>query len=72
LLAAPFTELFAQGMGDLVMEACQPTLMAGASYEERLTLFPRAAGTVTLDLTATSLSFAQQEILWTLMVPAPT
>jgi hypothetical protein len=70
LLEAPFTELFAQGVGDLVMEAAQPTLMAGASYQERLTLLPRAAGTMTLDLTATSISDAQQEILWTLMVPA--
>ena len=49
------------------MEACLPTLMAGASYSNRMTLLPRSAGTVTLDISATSTSIAQQEILWSLV-----
>ncbi len=65
LLGAPFTDLFANGVGEMLLEACMPTLMAGASYSNRLTLLPRSGGTVTLDLTATST--AQPEILWTLM-----
>ena len=67
LLGAPFTDLFAKGVGELLMEACLPTLMAGASYSNRMTLLPRSAGTVTLDISATSTSIAQQEILWTLV-----
>jgi PAS domain-containing protein len=64
---APFTDLFAQDVGESLMEACLPTLMAGASYSARLSLLPRAAGTVTLDLSATSISSNEQEILWTLV-----
>ena len=67
LLGAPFTDLFAKGVGELLMEACLPTLMAGASYSNRMTLLPRSAGTVTLDISATSTSIAQQEILWSLV-----
>jgi PAS domain-containing protein len=67
---APFADLFAPGVGASVMEDCLPTLMAGASHTQRLGLLPRSGGRVTLDLTATSLSFADQEILWTLMEPA--
>jgi PAS domain-containing protein len=64
---APFTDLFAQGVGELLMENCQPALMSGVRYTDRLTLLPRRADSVTLDLTATSTSFVDQEILWTLM-----
>jgi PAS domain-containing protein len=67
---APFADLFAQGVGESLMEDCLPMLMAGASYSQRLSLLPRSASSVTLDLTASSMSFAQQEILWTLMLPA--
>lgn len=67
---APFSSLFPQGVGELLLESCMPTLMAGASYTERLSLAPRSTGTVTLDVSATSLSFENQEILWTLMVPS--
>jgi nitrogen-specific signal transduction histidine kinase len=66
---APFANLFAPGVGDLLMESCLPALMAGASYTERLTLLPRSADSVTLELSATILCFEKQEILWTLMVP---
>jgi PAS domain-containing protein len=67
---APFANLFNQGVGELVIENCLPTLMAGASYTDRLDLLQKGAGSVTLDLTATSTSFEQQEILWTLMATA--
>jgi hypothetical protein len=43
--------------------------MSGSSYNERLNLLHRSTGTLTLDVSATSLSFEIQEILWTLMVP---
>jgi len=66
---APFSDLFAQGVCEAVMEACLPTLMAGASYSEQLTLLARGSEIVTLDVSATSLSSTNQEILWTLMVP---
>jgi nitrogen-specific signal transduction histidine kinase len=66
---APFFNLFAQGVGELLMESCMPALMAGASYTERLTLLSRNAGTVTLDVSASNLSFENEEILWTLMAP---
>jgi PAS domain-containing protein len=69
LLNAPFTDLFAQGVGELLLDSCLPKLMAGASYSERLTLLPGSAATLTLDVSASSTSFAQEEILWTLMVP---
>ena len=69
LLNAPFTDLFAPGVGELVLENCLPTLMAGASYRERLSLLPRGAGTITLEVSATGIDLAQEEILWTLMVP---
>jgi PAS domain-containing protein len=72
LLDVPFVDLFAMGVGEEVMETCEPTLMAGASFTDRLTLLSRSTGTVTLDVTATSTSMAQQEILWTLMEPAAT
>lgn len=67
LEGAAFADLFVQGVGTLLMESCQPALMAGASYTKRLPLLTRAAGSVTLDLSATITSFAKQEILWTLM-----
>jgi PAS domain-containing protein len=66
----PFADLFNQGVGERVMENCLPTLMAGASYTDRLDLLQKGAANVTLDLTATSTSFEQQEILWTLMATA--
>ena len=66
---APFADLFAHGVCEALMEACLPTLMAGASYTEQLTLLPRGPGIVTLNVSATSLSFANQETLWTLMLP---
>jgi PAS domain-containing protein len=69
---APFADLFAQGVGETVLEDCLPMLMAGASYTQRLTLLPRSAGTLSLEVTASNLSFAQREILWALMAPAAT
>ncbi len=66
---APFADLFAKGVGELLMETCLPILMVGSSYTDRLTLLPRSVGTVTLDVSATCLSFENQEILWTLMAP---
>jgi nitrogen-specific signal transduction histidine kinase len=66
---APFSDLFSKDVGEQLLESCMPTLMAGASYTERLTLLSRSTGSVTLDVSATSLSFENQEILWTLMVP---
>lgn len=67
LLNAPFTDLLAQDAGELLMEICQATVMAGATYASRATLLPGTADTVTLALTATSTAYAEQEILWTLM-----
>jgi PAS domain-containing protein len=69
LQEVPFFDLFSPGVGDLLMESCMPTLMSGSSYNERLNLLHRSTGTLTLDVSATSLSFEIQEILWTLMVP---
>jgi nitrogen-specific signal transduction histidine kinase len=64
---APFTELFAPGVGEDLLEASLPTLMAGASYTRSLPLLPRPGAKPVLEFCATSTSFAQNEILWTLL-----
>jgi PAS domain-containing protein len=71
LLNAPFTDLFAQRVGEALMDSCLPVLMAGATYTDRLPLLPRGSATVTLDISATSTSAGNQEILWTLMETTP-
>jgi hypothetical protein len=53
------------------MDSCLPVLMAGATYTDRLPLLPRGSATVTLDISATSTSAGNQEILWTLMETTP-
>jgi hypothetical protein len=67
LLEAPFHDLFALGVGEALLEDCLPALMAGTSHTQRLPLLTQDRGRVVLELTATSTSFAQEEILWALM-----